>query len=44
MDLMTVRWEGVVWMHLAEDREQLQTLVNIVMNFSVPLKAGNLTS
>jgi hypothetical protein len=32
MDLWDVEREGVDWMHLAEDRGQLQTLVNMVMN------------
>jgi hypothetical protein len=29
-------WEGVDWMHLAQDREQWRTLVNTVMNLRIP--------
>jgi hypothetical protein len=29
MDLREVGWEGVDWMHLAEDRDRLQALVNL---------------
>jgi hypothetical protein len=36
LSLGTVRWEGVDWMHLAQDRDQLWALVNTVLNFSVP--------
>jgi len=31
----------VDWMHLAQVRDQWLDLVNTVMNFRVPLKAGN---
>jgi hypothetical protein len=33
-------WEGVDWMHLAQDRDRLLALVDTVMNFRVPQKAG----
>jgi hypothetical protein len=36
MDLMEVGWEGVDWIHLAQDRDQWQALVNTVMNLQVP--------
>jgi len=36
MDLRQIRWEGVDWMHLAEDRDQWQGLVNMVVNLQVP--------
>jgi hypothetical protein len=36
MDLRETGWEGVDWMHLAEDRVQGQNLVNMVMNLWVP--------
>jgi hypothetical protein len=36
MDLRGTVWEGVDWMHLAEDGDQRWTLVNTVMNFRVP--------
>jgi hypothetical protein len=32
MDLRVIGWEGVDWMHLAQDRSQWQDLVNITMN------------
>jgi hypothetical protein len=31
-------WEGVEWMHLAQDRDQWWALVNKLMNLRVPLK------
>jgi len=34
MDLREA-WEGVDWMHLAQDRDQWSALVNIVMNLQV---------
>jgi len=30
------QWEIVDWMHLAQDRDQQQALVNMVMNLWVP--------
>jgi hypothetical protein len=35
-DLREIGWEGVDWIHLAEDKGQWRALVNIVMNLSVP--------
>jgi len=35
MDLRETGWEGVDWMHLAQDRDQWWTLVNMVMNLWV---------
>jgi len=32
MDLEEVGWEGVDWIHLAQDRDQWRDLVNTVMN------------
>jgi hypothetical protein len=32
MDLREIGWEGVDWMHLVQDRNQWQALVNPVMN------------
>jgi hypothetical protein len=36
LDLMEIGWEGVDWMHLVRDRDQLRALVNTVMNIWVP--------
>jgi hypothetical protein len=38
IDLKKVVWDGVGWIHLAQDREQWQTLVNAVMNLRLPHK------
>jgi hypothetical protein len=35
MDLREMGWEGVDWMHLAQDRDQWRALVNMAMNFWV---------
>jgi hypothetical protein len=40
MQLWEMGWEGVDWMHLAQDRDQWWALVNMVMNLRVPQKAG----
>jgi hypothetical protein len=29
-------WEGVEWMHLAQDRDQWRGVVNTVMNLRIP--------
>jgi hypothetical protein len=36
IDLKEIGWEGVDWMHLAQDRDQWRALVNTVMNLRVP--------
>jgi hypothetical protein len=36
MDLGKTGWEGVEWMHLAWDRDQLWVHVNKLMNLQVP--------
>jgi hypothetical protein len=36
MDLMERGWEGVDWIHLAQDRDQWWALVNTAMNVWVP--------
>jgi hypothetical protein len=36
MDGREIGWEGVVCMYLAEDRDQWQALVNMVMSLQVP--------
>jgi hypothetical protein len=35
MDLRKIGWEGVDWMHLAQDGEQWRALVNTVMDLHV---------
>jgi hypothetical protein len=32
MDIRVAGWEGMEWIHLAEDRDQWRALVNTVMN------------
>jgi hypothetical protein len=36
VDITETGWEGVVWIHLAQNRYKLRALVNTVMNFRVP--------
>jgi hypothetical protein len=36
MSLCKIGWEGMDWMHLAQDRGQWQALVNMVMSLWVP--------
>jgi hypothetical protein len=36
MVLREIRWEGVDWTHLSQDRDQWWALVNMVMNLRVP--------
>jgi hypothetical protein len=38
--LRAVGWEGVAWMHLAQDMDQLWALVNTVMNIRGSIKGG----
>jgi hypothetical protein len=40
MDLRETGWEGVDWMHLAQDRDQWLALVNMVLNLQVSLRCG----
>jgi hypothetical protein len=37
MDLRKIGWEGVDWIHLAQDREQRRAVVNMVMNKRWPV-------
>jgi hypothetical protein len=39
INLKDIGWEGVDWMHLAQDRDQWRVLVNTVMNLRFPRKA-----
>jgi hypothetical protein len=41
MDVREIGWQGVDWMHLAQDRDQWWDFVNTLMNLRVPHKAGN---
>jgi hypothetical protein len=36
MDLGEIVWEGVDWIHLAQDRDQCWVVMNMVMNIWVP--------
>jgi hypothetical protein len=36
MDIRGIGWGSMDWIHLAEDRNQCEALVNMVMNFWVP--------
>jgi hypothetical protein len=36
MDLREIRWDGMDWINLAQDRDQWRALVNTVMNLRVP--------
>jgi hypothetical protein len=36
MDHKEVGWEVVDWIHLAQDRDKLQAVVNMVMNLQFP--------
>jgi hypothetical protein len=35
-DLQEVEWENMEWIDLAQDRDRLWALVNVVMNIQVP--------
>jgi hypothetical protein len=35
MDLREIGWEGVEWIHLAQDRDRWRAVVNAVMNLRV---------
>jgi hypothetical protein len=41
MDLREVGWEGVDWIYLAQDIDQWQALVKMVMNLLFPYNAGD---
>jgi hypothetical protein len=41
-DLREIAWEGVDWIHMAQDTDQWRALVNTVINLGVPQKAGKL--
>jgi hypothetical protein len=39
-DLRQTGWEGVDWIHLAQDRDLWRTFVNTVMNLPSSIKCG----
>jgi hypothetical protein len=40
MDLREIRWEGVDWLHLAQDTDQCRALVNTVMDLGFYKRRG----
>jgi hypothetical protein len=40
MDLREIRWAGVDWIDMAQDRDQWRAHVNTVLNLRVPQNAG----
>jgi hypothetical protein len=40
IDLGEIGWGGMVWIDLAQERDQWRTHVNTVVNLRVPLNAG----
>jgi hypothetical protein len=36
VDLKKIGWEGVDWIHLAQDGDRWWAVVNMVMNFRIP--------
>jgi hypothetical protein len=36
VDLREIGWDGIVWLALAQDRDQWRALVNAVMKLRVP--------
>jgi len=44
MDLKRIKWDGLGWIQLTENRHQWWAIVNMVMNLWVPLKAGNFST
>jgi hypothetical protein len=44
MGLNEIRWGGMNWIDLAEDRDKWRAVVNTVMNFRVPKNAGKFLS
>jgi hypothetical protein len=39
--LKEIRWLGMSWIYLAQDRDQWRALLNMAMNLLVPKKCGN---
>jgi hypothetical protein len=36
MDIREIRWGGMDWIHLAQDKDQFLALLNTLMNIRVP--------
>jgi hypothetical protein len=36
MNIREIRWGGIYWIDLVQDRDQLRALVNMVMNLQFP--------
>jgi hypothetical protein len=36
MDLKEIRWDGVDWIYMAQDRNQWRALVTTILNLRVP--------
>jgi hypothetical protein len=44
LDLREIGWDGMVWIDVAQDRDQWRALVNTVMNLRVPYNSGKFLS
>jgi hypothetical protein len=44
MDLTEIRWGGMDWIDVAQDRNRWRALVNTVMNLWVPYNVGKFLS
>jgi hypothetical protein len=44
MGLREIGWDGVDWIHVAQDRDKWRAHVNTVMNLRVPQNAGKFLS
>jgi hypothetical protein len=44
IDLIEIGWDGMVWIDLAQDRDQWRALMNTVMNLRVPRNTGKFLS
>jgi hypothetical protein len=40
-DFKEISWEGVNWIHRAQDKDKWRALLNVVRNFRVQYNAGN---